>query len=1138
MLRYTLGLDIGIASVGWGVLGDAWIVDLGVRTFDKAETADSGESLNKARRDARLARHRLAHRAERLKKLARLLKKHGLVDSPRFFQPPKKGDAPNENHGASRSPWLLRIEGLDRKLEKGEWARVIYHIAKHRGFYWMSRAEEAKADGDKNEGKKVKKSLEAIRRLFKAEGKEYRTLAELVVSEFPEAQRNKRGEYTKALPRVLLAEELNLLFERQRDFGNPHATPQLQTDVLGTGDRKTGLFWIQKPALSGEALLKMLGKCTFEKDEYRAPKASFTAERHVWLTRLNNLRIVADGVARPLTAEERAAVLHLPYEKEKLSYKQLGDALVKAGLLAKDAYRFAGLSYASKAQQAEGKAKNPEDDKLAELSGWHELRKAFKNKRLKHEWQSLSGKALAGEPETLDRIAFVLSVHKEDDEARCELEKLDLPNKPAVIEALLCLRFDKFHALSLKALRNIVPKMEQGMRYDEAVKEAGYGHHSQLFKAGAGDKLYLPSLYDGRDDKGRMKFRDEDVPRNPVVLRALNQARKVVNAVIRRYGSPAAVHIELARDLSRSLEEWQKIEKEQKAYRDRNDQAAADFIRHCGGTPGDDGRAPGLLKYLLYREQDGKCAYSQKAIDIERLLEPGYVEVDHALPYSRSFDDGKNNKVLTLTKENRDKGNRTPWEYLTSFPGGEEGERWRNFAAFVQSNPKYRQAKKNRLLRKHFGGEDAKEFRDRNLNDTRYICRFFKNYVERHLQLAEDSGARRCVVLSGQLTSLLRARWGLLKAREESDRHHALDAVVIAACSHGMVKRMSDYAQRRELEFVPQGTIDMETGEVADIAALQKLERDFPKPWPHFREELLVRLNTDDPDKLKEEMRTRFGYPAEALENVRPLFVSRAPQRRNGGAAHKDTIYGQPECLKPSGTVTQKVALADLKLADLDNLVEPHRNERLYQAIRERLEAHNGNGKKAFPDGEAFRKPFALDKEGKPITERNGKPIFQPVVRTVTMNIGKMSGIPVRGGIAKNDSMLRVDVFQKAGKFYLIPVYVYHRVVGLPNRAVIAHKNESEWTEIDASFEWCFSVWPNDLIRITTKKGIFLGYYDGTDRASGNVSIWIHDRNKTVGTGGLIRGIGVKTALKLEKFQVDALGNIYSARPEPRRGLA
>ena len=474
--------------------------------------------------------------------------------------------------------------------------------------------------------------------------------------------------------------------------------------------------------------------------------------------------------------------------------------------------------------------------------------------------------------------------------------------------------------------------------------------------------------------------------------------------------------------------------------------------------------------------------------------------------------------------ENRNKGNQTPYEYLR---GAEDSQRWRTFVAFVESNKAYRLAKRSRLLRKNFGEDEAKEFRERNLNDTRYICRFFKNYVERYLQLAEDSEAKRCVVLSGQMTSFLRARWGLIKVREDSDRHHALDAAVVAACSHGMVKRLADYARRKELDQVRQGFVDVETGEIVNSAMFQQLRQHFPDPWPNFRHELEARLKIDDPAILRTAMEQLGSYPSDALNALQPLFVSRAPQRRNGGSAHKDTIYGQPERLKAQSGVTQKVPLASLTLKDLDNLIDPHRNAKLYAAIRARLEEHGGKGAKAFPIANPLRKP-----------DRLGNPTG-PIVRTVTLVIDKLSGIPVRGGVAKNDSMLRVDIFTKDGKFHLVPVYVHHRVKGLPNRAVVAFKDEDEWTLIDDSFGWCFSLYPNDLVRVSQKgKSPILGYYSSCHRGTGNINMWAHDRSQQIGKDGMIEGIGVKTALTLEKFHVDVLGNIYPAYPEKRRGLA
>ena len=345
--------------------------------------------------------------------------------------------------------------------------------------------------------------------------KGYRTAAEMVLAEFPQAQRNKQGEYSKALERELLSLEFAALFKQQRAFNNSHTSADLEIKLL---DRKTGLFWAQKPSLSGEALLKMLCKCTFEKAEYRAPKASFTVERHVWLTRLNNLRILVDGITRQLSETERTFALPLPYAQAgDFKYKQLKSALVKQGYWPEN-IRFTGLSYPSLAQVEAGKAKDPEDSVLVKLSAFQALRLALKD-GLETEWQGMVNAAMNGYTSLLDQIAWVLSIYKEDDEVELELNKLILPSKAKMVDALLGLRFDKFSNLSLKALRKIVPHMEQGLRYDEACLQAGY-HHSQLVKPDDDKLKYLPPFYSARDKTGKLIFNENlDIPRNPVVLR-------------------------------------------------------------------------------------------------------------------------------------------------------------------------------------------------------------------------------------------------------------------------------------------------------------------------------------------------------------------------------------------------------------------------------------------------------------------------------------------------------------------------------------------------------------------------------------------------------------------------------------------
>lgn len=298
-------------------------------------------------------------------------------------------------------------------------------------------------------------------------------------------------------------------------------------------------------------------------------------------------------------------------------------------------------------------------------------------------------------------------------------------------------------------------------------------------------------------------------------------------------------------------------------------------------------------------------------------------------------------------------------------------------------------------------------------------------------------------------------------------------------------------------------------------------------PWEHFRDEVRARIFMDDRAQLHGELQ-RFGtYSDNALASVEPLFVSRAPLRRGSGAAHKETIYGQPRGLRATGGATERVPLSALKASDLGRLIDPHRNARLYAAIKARMAAYGDKGDKAFSPGNPLHKP---DAQGNPTG---------PLVRSVTLVLDKVSGIPIRGGIARNESMLRIDVFTKAGKFHLVPVYVHHRVSGLPNRAIVAFKDEAEWTLVDETFSFLFSLYPNDLVQVVQKRGAsILGYYAGCDRSDGTINLWAHDRSASVGKGGFLGGIGVKTAAALERYSVDVLGRRFRSPTGGQRGLA
>jgi CRISPR-associated endonuclease Csn1 len=348
---YTLGLDIGVASVGAAILAQDKILGLHVRTFEKAETDKEGDSLNKIRREARLTRRRVRRRAHRMLRLLRLMKHEGLISLAKVetFQQGEKNPI---------SPWELRAIGLERKLTREEWAAALYHIVKHRGFESNRKGEEKK---DKKVGEMLS-GVNANRQLL--DDKQYQTVGEMVLKDerFEKAKRNKAGNYQHTLARPELESELKILFQKQRQYQNPH------TDIAFE-EKVHALLMARKPALSGADLRKMVGNCTFETDEKRAPKASYSAERFVWLTKLNNLKISEQGTERALTEQERLQLIEVPFQSSKITYKQIRDKLDIS-----DSAYFNGLSY--------DKKKNGEDKTKAEEAIFFEA-KYFHALRLK-----------------------------------------------------------------------------------------------------------------------------------------------------------------------------------------------------------------------------------------------------------------------------------------------------------------------------------------------------------------------------------------------------------------------------------------------------------------------------------------------------------------------------------------------------------------------------------------------------------------------------------------------------------------------------------------------------------------------------------------------------------------------------------
>ncbi|GGJ91452.1 CRISPR-associated endonuclease Cas9 [Lentibacillus kapialis] len=1077
-MRYSIGLDIGISSIGWAVinLDKERIEDLNSRMFDVAENPKNGSSLAAPRREARSARRRIRRRRYRVSRVRSFIVGKGLLSDA-------QSDQLYTWKADDLDIWLTRVNGLERKLTDREFARALIHYAKNRGFKSNRKSERKEAET----GLLLKAVNENTRIMVE---NNYRTSAEMLLldDKFEGRKRNKGGDYSHVLSRHEIENEIRTVFAKQREFGHRFATVENENEYIN-------IWGSQRPFATQEDIAKRIGNCTFEPNEKRAPKFSYTFERFRAFDKMNRLRILSDQSSqRKLKDTERHAILEQLFNKKEVTYKDL-----RKVLQLQEHERFNELFY----DLNQSNEKN-ENKTFLSLEGQYKFKKII---------AEVEGKTLAESyrPIDYDTFAYALTVYKDDQDTRDYLlnayvnengkqvrNLADRAYNEEVIDALLNLSFSKFGHLSFKALYKILPYLEEGYPYHEACEKAGY-HFNQ--RIGREKKNFLPVIP------------TKDIA-NPVVVRSLSQTRKVINSIIKRYGQPTEIYIELARDMGRHYNERREIEKQFNKNHKLN-KKAKDRIYELHPEISDP-RGHDILKYKLWEEQDGRCAYTTKKIEMHRLFEHGFAEVDHIIPYSRSFDDSNANKVLVLKKENQDKKNKTPYEWF-----GEDKAKWDQFTSYVNTL-KIRKKKKDLLLRKNFDDEQAEQFKSRHLNDTRYITRFIKGFIEDNLQLRDEEGRKQQVfTVNGAYTSLMRKRWGFNKHREENDLHHAVDAVLVAV-SLPFRHRVSNYFKQRE-EHTSQ--------------LLKREGERFPEPWEGFRRELEARL-IQDPDKLKLALESLAlpSYDEAFIRELKPIFVSRMPKRSMKGQIHEESIRRHRGFTdKGLNLMVKKYVLEDIpfnKEGDFP-MYGKESDPKTYEAIKQRYLENGKDAKKAFST--VLRKP-------------SKKPEKAPIIRSVKIEstANRIFHLDDKT-VAENASIVRTEVFchKKTGKYYLAPVYVSDVVEKRsPTKFVTQRKPYKDWLEITHDYDFIFNLYSNDVIKIRmprektskTDSGGFVKWIEGTfyfkGVHTGTAQILIADHMNSFSDA-----IGSQRLALFEKYQTDPLGNLSKVHGEKRHGL-
>jgi len=818
-----LGLDLGTNSIGWAIVDDSQneIKGMGSRIFPMGvENLGDGEgremSKNASRSGARGVRRQLFRRKFRKKMLLKALSENKMCPlTDDDFNEWKVNKCFPENKlklWFTLNPYELRKKALTQKISLEEFGRILYHIGQRRGFLSNSRSagkdDGAIFKGKPKEGKigidKTKESIEGkslghyLFEIYPKENEPYRSGLERI-----------RNRYTT---RQMYIDEFELIWTKQSEYHNK-LTENLKTLLGGRksdGYKEDGILFHQRPLRSQKHLV---GNCSFEPSKTKCPISAIPFEQFRIYQWVNTV----DCNGEKINKEERLKMVNALLRKDKLSFKELRKVIGKL--------------------EAHFKFNFKDDDKIV---GSYTISNLSNKKYFGEKWFDFSEK----EQEDIWHILYFFD--SKDKVKEYALKNWGFNEKQASNISNFNLK-EGYSNLSRKAIHNILPFLKQGYTYDVAVAMGGV---KNAIGNSEGDEIQdvFDSMYDivrsnlkggyieplkkflkenkGFTDKQLLKLyhhsatiqaktilnklpigKDADKAiqaiKNPIVITALFEIRKLVNELVDEYGKFDEIKVEMARDLKASKSQRNRIRKEQKRLERENDRVKARLEEE-----GQRVTHESILKYKLWEECKKTCPYTGATIPLHKLF-TGEIQIEHIHPWSRSLNDSFSNKTLCYADENRLKGDKTPYEFY-----GNDKANWfviKERALKLFSDTKeYPNAyqKFKRFAQQKFDDD----FSSRQLNDTRYISKEAKNYLTQI--------CKKVTVAPGQMTANLRRKWGLNyilnkndgeKTREDH-RHHAIDALVMACSKISYLQELS-----RRNRYNPNYEL-----------------KDFPMPWEGF----------------------------------------------------------------------------------------------------------------------------------------------------------------------------------------------------------------------------------------------------------------------------------------------------------------
>ena len=875
-----LGLDLGTNSIGWALIEDNQnkILGLGTRIFPMGvENLGDGEgeiSKNASRTGARGVRRQFFRRRLRKQILLKALSENKMcpLEASDFQEWKRNKRFPIEKLTTwfALNPYELRQKALIEKLSLEEIGRIFYHLIQRRGF--LSNSRKGGSDdgtifkGNPKEGKigitETQKNIEDKTLgayLFEIYPKENQP--------FQDGLERIRNRYTT---RKMYVDEFELIWNKQAQF-HAELTNELKTLFGGRkldGYKEDGILFHQRPLRSQKHLV---GNCSFEPRKTKCPISAIPFEQfRVWQW-VNTV----EYNGKKISQVEKEKIVEFLFANEKPEFKKIRKVIGK--------------------ESAEFKFNYKDDDKIV---GTHTISNLSNKKYFGKKWFEFSEK----EQEDIWHVLYFF-------DSKSNLKEYAIKNWNFTEEQAESIsKFnvkDGYASLSRKAISNILPFLKLGFTYDVAVVLGGiknvFGSDWEKLSDEKRNFFYdnvyeivrsknkggfieiikdiLRNDYNISDNQLRKLYHhsatidatelleklpvgkdaDKDIQaiRNPIVITALFELRKLVNELIDEHGKIDEIKVEMARDLKISKSQRNKIRKEQKRLERENDRVKARLLEERQRVTHDN-----ILLYKLWEECKHTCPYTGKPISVTQLFS-GEVQIEHIHPWSRSLNDSFSNKTLCYADENRKKGNKTPFEFYGSDEANWSAIKERALKLFSDTK-EYPNAyqKFKRFVQQKFDDD----FSTRQLNDTRYISKEAKNYLSKI--------CNKVTVSPGQATSNLRHKWGLNqilnddneKTREDH-RHHAIDALVMACTKVSYVQELSKWNRYNRGYHV----------------------KDFPMPWLSFWKDAEKAVNQIlvSHKKVSNDITVRTHTTEKNGKKHTNLGVAAR------GQLHKETVYGK-----------------------------------------------------------------------------------------------------------------------------------------------------------------------------------------------------------------------------------------------------